>query len=303
MPITVGLYKKLPCSRELNMTTLTETEQRNIQTLSRWYNEMWGQANPDLIPELVNTHYLRHDMTGANNLLTPEEYQLITKMGSEGREVEDFTYYLVAEGDYVGALGRYIRDGNDQWDWVQIFRLEDGLLSETWLPAMGGNEPRAFAAGNNVWQGIEIPAAYPNPNTPNKVAVREMFEALAGGQNIAGYFVDTVRWHDMLDSDVSLSASDVNGRVNGWMNGDTADNMQLFLIEQNDIVFCGLRWTLGEDQRSWDWVCAFRLENNKIAQAWLDGINGSVVPVQQSIDVLWGEGVLPVDSHRLGTKV
>ena len=106
------------------MSNLTTTEQRNIQTLSRWYNEMWGQCNADLIPEFVNTHYLRHDMTGANNRLKPEEYQAMTRMGSEGREVEDFTYYLIAEEDYVGALGRYIRDGNDQWDWVQIFRLE-----------------------------------------------------------------------------------------------------------------------------------------------------------------------------------
>lgn len=285
------------------MTTMTETEQRNIQTLRRWYNDMWGQANADLVPELANTQYLRHDMTGANNLLKAEEYEAMTRMGSEGRVVEDFTYYLVAEGDYVGALGRYIRDGNDQWDWVQIFRLEDARLTETWLPAMGGNEPRAFASGNNVWEGIEIPASYPNPNSPNKVALRGMFEALGAGQNIDGFFADSVRWHDMLDSNATLSPGEINDRVSGWMHGDTADNMQLFLIEQNNIVFCGLRWTLGEDQRSWDWVCAFRLENNKIAQAWLDGINGSVVPVQQSTDVLWGEGVLPEGSTRIGTKI
>lgn len=284
------------------MTTLTETEQRNINTLTRWYNEMWGQCNPDLIPELANTPYLRHDMTGANNLLKAEEYQAITT-SIKGRVVEDFTYYLVAEGDYIGALGRYIRDGNDQWDWVQLFRLEDGLLSETWLPAMGGNEPLAFAVGNNVWEGIELPDTYPNPNSPGKVAVRGMFEALGAGQNIAGFFADSVRWHDMLDSNATLTSNEVHNRVSGWMQGDTASNMQLFLIEQNNIVFCGLRWTLGQDQRSWDWVCAFRLEDNRIAQAWLDGINGSVVPVPQSVDVLWGEDVLPAGSTRIGTKV
>lgn len=285
------------------MTTMTETEQRNIQTLSRWYNDMWGQCNADLIPELVNTHYLRHDMTGANNRLKPEEYQAMTRMGSEGREVEDFTYYLIAEENYVGALGRYIRDGNDQWDWVQLFRLEQGLLSETWLPTMGGNEPRAFASGNNVWIGEELPATYPNPNSPNKVAVRGMLEALGAGQEIAGYFADTVRWHDMLDADATLSPAEVQDRVKAWMQGDTANNLQLFLIEQDDVVFTGLRWLLGEDQRSWDWVCAFRLEDNKIAQAWLDGINGSVVPVQQSVDVLWGEDVLPAGSTRIGTRI
>ena len=281
----------------------TETERRNIQTLSRWYNDMWGQCNADLVPELANSQYLRHDMTGANNLISAEDYQTITRMGCEGRVVEDFTYYLVAEEDYIGALGRYIRDGNDQWDWVQIFRLEDGRLTETWLPAMGGNETRAFASGNNVWEGIEIPSSYPNPNSPNKMAVQGMFEALGAGQDIASFFAASVRWHDMLDSNAKLSPSEVNDRVSGWMRGDTADNMQLFLIEQNEVVFCGLRWTLGEDQRSWNWVCAFSLEDNKIVQAWLVGINGNVVPVQQSTDVLWGEDVLPPSSIRLGTKV
>lgn len=285
------------------MTTLTATEQRNVQTLRRWYNEMWGQCNPDLVTTLVNIKYFRHDMTGANNLLKAEEYEAITRMGSEGREVEDFTYYLIAEGDYVGALGRYIRDGNDQWDWVQLFRLEEGLLSETWLPAMSGNEPRAFAAGNNVWQGTELPAESPNPKSPQKVAIRGMFEALGAGQEITDYFTDNVRWHDMLDADAKLNPVEIQTRLKSWMQGDTANDMQLFLIEQDDIVFTGGRWLLGEDQRSWDWVCAFRLENNKIAQAWLDGINGSVVPVQQSVDVLWGEGVLPAGSTRIGTKV
>ena len=285
------------------MTTLTATEQRNIQTLGRWYREMWGECNAELVTELVSTRYFRHDMTGANNLLTAKEYQAIVRMGSEGREVEDFTYYLVAEGDYVGALGRYIRDGNDQWDWVQLFRLEDGLLSETWLPSMGGNEVRAFASGNNVWVGTELPASYPNPASANKVAVRGMFEALGDGKSIADFFAASVRWHDMLDSDVSLSPVEVNDRVSAWLRGDKAENMQLFLIEQANVVFCGLHWRLGEDRRSWDWVCAFRLEDNRIAQAWLDGINGSVVPVQQSVDVLWGADVLPVGSTRFGTKV
>lgn len=285
------------------MANLSDTEQRNTHTLSRWYNEMWGQCNADLVTELVNTHYFRHDMTGANNLLKAEEYQAIVRMGSEGREVEDFTYYLVAEGDYVGALGRYIRDDNDQWDWVQLFRLEDGLLSETWLPCMGGNEARAFAAANNVWTGTELPVISPNPNSPQKAAVRGMFEALGAGQDIVRYFAESVRWHDMLDADAKLSPDAIQDRVKAWMQGDTADIMQLFLIEQDDVVFSGGRWTLGEDQRSWDWVCAFRLEDNKIVQAWFDGINGSVVPVQQSVDVLWGEGVLPACSTRVGTKV
>ena len=285
------------------MADLTETEQRNIRTLRRWYNEMWGQCNAELVTELVNTRYLRHDMTGANNLLKGEEYQAMVRAGAEGREVEDFTYYLVAEGAYIGALGRYIRDGNDQWDWVQLFRLEDGLLSETWLPSMGGNEARAFAAGENVWTGTELPADSPNPDSLQKSCVRGMFESLGAGQEIGSYFAETVRWHDMLDADARLNPISVQKKLRGWTQGESASNLQLFMIERDDLVFAGGRWLLGESKRSWNWVCAFRLEENKIAQAWLNGINGSVVPVQQSVDVLWGEDVLPAGSTRIGTRV
>lgn len=282
---------------------LNKTEETNTQTLCRWYNDMWGQSNATLVPELVNAQYLRHDMTGANNLLKAEEYQAMVAMGSEGREVEDFTYFLAAEGDYVGALGRYIRDGNDHWDWVQLFRLENGRLSETWLPSMGGNETRAFAAGNNVWTGKELPVDSPNAHSPQKTVVRSMFEGLGAGQDITGYFADQVRWHDMQDADATLNPDSVQNRMLGWTHGDNASNLQLFLIEQDEIVFAGGRWLLGKEQRSWDWVCAFELNANKISTAWWNGINGSVVPVQQDAGVLWGDHVLPKGSIRLGSKV
>lgn len=285
------------------MTAPTDTEQRNTQTLHRWYTEMWGQCNAELITELAAPKYLRHDVTGANNLLTSEEYQQMTRAGTAGREVEDFTYYLAAEGDYVGTLGRYIRDGNDQWDWVQLFRLEDGFLCETWLPSMGGNEVRAYANPDLAWAGTELPTESPNPNTPQKTVVRAMFEALCAQQDITQHFSSTVHWHDMLDADARLSPNAVQERLRGWMQNDSATNIQLFLIEQDDVVFAGLHWLLGDDQRSWDWVSAFRLEDNKIAQAWSNGINGSVVPVQQSPDVLWGEDALPAGSTRIGSKI
>jgi predicted SnoaL-like aldol condensation-catalyzing enzyme len=42
----------------------------------------------------------------------------------------------MAEGDYVTSIGTWKINGQMQWDWVQTFRVEDGKLAETWLPAM-----------------------------------------------------------------------------------------------------------------------------------------------------------------------
>ncbi len=56
----------------------------------------------------------------------------------EPRRVEqgDFHYFLMAEGDYVTAVGTWRVNGSLQWDWVQTFRIANGKIVETCLPAM-----------------------------------------------------------------------------------------------------------------------------------------------------------------------
>ena len=62
--------------------------------------------------------------------------------------ISDFKYFLMAEGDYVTAIGTWKINDQMQWDWVQTFRVENGKLVETWLPAM---------ATEGKWALDEIP--------------------------------------------------------------------------------------------------------------------------------------------------
>lgn len=114
-------------------------EEANKALLKRWYDEMWGKLNFDLLPELAGPNYTRHDLMGTRTI-TAEEYRDQCKGYASDWKISDFHYFVMAEGDYVTSIGTWVVNGDMQWDWVQTFRVENGKLVETWLPAMGGND-------------------------------------------------------------------------------------------------------------------------------------------------------------------
>ena len=103
--------------------------------LRRWYDEMWSKRNADLIPELAGPVYTRHEM-GGTRTVTAEEYRDQVSGFMAQIEITDMRYSLVAEGDKVCAIGSW-KVGGKQWDWVQVFRAENGKLVETWLSGIG----------------------------------------------------------------------------------------------------------------------------------------------------------------------
>ena len=105
------------------------------RVLRRWYDEMWSKKNSDLILELVGPVSTRHEM-GGTRTVTPEEYRAQTSGFMAQIEITDMRYSLVAEGDKVCAIGSWKVSGK-QWDWVQVFRVEDDRLVETWLSGIG----------------------------------------------------------------------------------------------------------------------------------------------------------------------
>lgn len=119
----------------------------NKALMRRWYDEMWANLAFEKIPELAGPSYTRHDIRGTR-VVTAEQYrdELMPLKGQW--TVSDFHYFLMAEGDYVTAIGSWKINGEMQWDWVQTFRVEGGKLVETWLPAM---------ATEGRWSPDEIP--------------------------------------------------------------------------------------------------------------------------------------------------
>ncbi len=122
-------------------------EEDNKALMRRWYDEMWSHCRFELIPELAGPVYTRHDIVGTR-AVTAEEYRDQMLAVAKDWEISDFNYFLMAEGDYVTAIGSWKINGAMQWDWVQTFRVEAGKLVETWLPAM---------ATEGKWKAEEIP--------------------------------------------------------------------------------------------------------------------------------------------------
>jgi predicted SnoaL-like aldol condensation-catalyzing enzyme len=278
------------------------TQEQNKRALRRWYNDMWGKCNHLLVPDIAGPKYLRHDLTGANNLMTSEQYRDIVEIGLQNEAVTDFTYFLIAEGDYVASLGRYLLTKGRQWDWVQLFRLENAAMVETWLPAMGGTDILAYPQPHNVWKGTEIPPAL--PATANKELISGWYRHIVERGECADagrYFADAVRVHDNIDADVTLApAGYQQDHVEAQLQCERISDLQLFMIEEGDIVVAAGSWRL-DGERQWDWVQAFQIENGKIARTWLPGIGGNDTSLTHGPDMAWAPDAMPTDSYRVVT--
>lgn len=47
--------------------------------LHRWYGEMWGQGQVDLIPELAGPAYTRHEMGGTRTVTAEEVWDNVPR--------------------------------------------------------------------------------------------------------------------------------------------------------------------------------------------------------------------------------
>lgn len=121
----------------------------NKALMRRWYDEMWADCNFELIPELAGPDYTRHD-PGGTRTVSAEAYRDQLTQAAASWKVSDFHYFLMAEGDYVTSIGTWKVNGEMQWDWVQTFRVEDGKLVETWLPAF---------STDGLWSPEDVPGS------------------------------------------------------------------------------------------------------------------------------------------------
>jgi len=276
------------------------TEASNRAVLEHWYDHMWGRTDFDLIPDIAAPKYLRHDMTGANNLMPAEAYRDMLKPALGHLEVLEFQYYLVTEGDYVGALGRFILEGDRQWDWVQVFRVADGRLAETWLTGMGGTDTLGFPHPRNAWTGEEFPANPPAMNAAKQCVLDWYGFLLAPGSagSASDYLAAELRVHDQLDGDRTVTAQQYLDELRELMRASSVSDFRHFMIEQDGVVFATCSARLDGD-RQWDWVQAFALEGGRIARTWLPAIGGTDAQLKIGPETRWPAGAMPAGSRRL----
>lgn len=123
----------------------TSPESRSV--VQRWYHDMWHQQRWELVPELVGTTYTRHESNGTSHV-SAEDYQELVRSFCASVTITDQRCELIADGDRVAVIGSWKIDG-DQWDWVQVFRVEEGRIVETWVSGIGFESkwgPEAFRA-------------------------------------------------------------------------------------------------------------------------------------------------------------
>lgn len=280
------------------MTNVTHISR---ERLTSWYENMWGKCDPTLVVSHTFDTYLRHDPSGPATELTGKQYGAICAVAMQDRQTADFQYFLVSEGEFVGALGRLIFTDGRQWDWVQLFRTQDGRLAETWLPAMGVTEPMAYPRPENTWRKDAIYDQDPSSFDGNKRRVQDWFNDLAAGNDVSKHLASTVRWHDIHDADLTLTRDALQARLRDIMQGDKAGGLKLHLIgEGNYVVATGL-WTLGVDNRQWNWVQMFQIENGVICRSWINAIGGTDSSIAYRDGSEWTADVLPNGSPRIGS--
>lgn len=273
------------------------TTNQNRALMQRWYNDMWGKTDFDLIPEIAAPQYLRHDMTGANNLIPADAYRDLLKPMLGSIDVQAFTYYIACEGDFIGTLGRYMLPGDMQWDWVQVFRVEDGHLAETWLTGMGGTNSMAIPQPQHAWNGSEIPATS-LPDSNNKNAVRTWLKSLIDHQDSSSSLADQVRVHDLLDADRTVSADQYHQEMRSLMSASSVSDFKIFMIEENDVIFAICSWLL-DDNRQWDWIQAFQLRDARITRTWLPSIGGNDESLSMGPATRWAADALPDEATSI----
>jgi predicted SnoaL-like aldol condensation-catalyzing enzyme len=115
-------------------TAMTPEEERNLEVIQIWGDEIWGNGRLELVPEVVGSEYLRHEMNGTR-VTTPEEY---AKEIERARKALTFMpHAAAADGDlaWFRYSFRETRPGGTETlgKGIQVYRLEDGKLVETWV--------------------------------------------------------------------------------------------------------------------------------------------------------------------------
>jgi hypothetical protein len=120
--------------------TSTEEERRNVMSLMRWNEEVWGNGQYDLIPTLVADTYTRHQGNGTS-VVTPAEY-LETIKAWRARGVVFVSSAILAHRDKVWTQWSAALDsetgGREIMRALQVYRFEDARLIETWISLTRG---------------------------------------------------------------------------------------------------------------------------------------------------------------------
>ena len=121
-------------------------EEKNKAVIRRWVDEMYAEARWELVEELAGPLYIRHEPSGTFTVTVEEQKALLRERysGREEAQSREVSYELFAECDKVCMIGtfkgyRVGGEADDIYNYVQVFRLENGKIVETWFPGFVKN--------------------------------------------------------------------------------------------------------------------------------------------------------------------
>ena len=121
------------------------TPQHNKALIRRFYEEVWGKGNLDVVYEVFAADYTRHDLRPGNPLPGPEgQKKIAADFRAAFPDLKVTIDLMIAEDDLVVA--RVTNAGTNTGPWggtpptgkparfsgVNIFRLEQGRVVEIW---------------------------------------------------------------------------------------------------------------------------------------------------------------------------
>jgi hypothetical protein len=139
------------------------SEQTVRQLFDRW-ERVWHESEHSLVGACVAPVYVRHDEAGTRRV-TRSEYALELAAAQRDRPNTRFVVY-----DHVLGSDRTWFRFTLKWDdaasgekrtraGMQVYRIEDGKLAETWLTLLGLGSSWPDAVAQERWTSIRSPAA------------------------------------------------------------------------------------------------------------------------------------------------
>jgi hypothetical protein len=140
---------------------MSERDTRDL--FDRW-ERVWHEAEHGLVGECVAPIYIRHDEAGTRQV-TPADYALEIAAAQRDRPHTRFVVYDHAiESDR--AWFRFTLKWNDAASGemktragMQVYRIKDGKLAETWLTLLGLGTSWPDTAAQERWTSRRSPAA------------------------------------------------------------------------------------------------------------------------------------------------
>ena len=273
----LGCAEEPEAEPETATAPLSPEQEANILVATRVIEEGLGQANTDVINELVSPSYIQHNATaqdGREGLLA-----LVASLAEQGG-IAVSIHRKFAEGDRVALHSTY-GEGAGRLVAFDVFRVENGLLVEHWDALQMWVDPQATLSGNTLVDG-ETSVVDRDRTQQNKELVTNMVrEVFVEGRfdQLATYLADGYIQHNPRSENGLAGAQRFFTAVQNQGVPFAYTDSPLVVADGN-FVLVGSEGFLGMTTAYTLFYDLFRVDRAKIVEHWdvIQAVNPEQVP-------------------------